>query len=359
MYAYVGCRTTKERGARGRGLEVFRLDAQGAWDHVQTVPDLVNPTFLAFGKARDVLYTIHGDFSEVSAFRIDPQNGHLSALNQQSTGGRNPVHLATDKTGRFLLVANYASGNVALLPIEPGGALGALCDLLQLSGTPGPHRSEQKGSHPHQVLPDPEQRRFLIPDKGVDKVFVVHLDPEARKLIVDNALSAIARQGAAPRHGAFHPKAPYVYVANELDSTVTTYGYDGVSGHLAAKEVVSSLPPSCIVTSHAAGIQITPDGRFVYVSNRGHNSIAVFAVDAQAYTLRQVSCATSGGTKPRFISLDPSGTILFVANEMSDTIVPFHIDRQTGALSPSDRVVHTWSPVCIVFLDPSEKPATR
>jgi 6-phosphogluconolactonase len=359
MYAYVGCRTTKERGARGRGLEVFQLDAQGTWDHVQTVPDLVNPSFLAFGKARDVLYTVHGDFSEVSAFRINSQNGRLSALNQQSTGGRNPVHLATDKAGHFLLVANYATGTIALLPIELDGALGALCDLLELSGTPGPHRSEQKGPHPHQVLPDPEQRRFLIPDKGVDKVFIVRLDTEARKLMLDDALSAIARQGAAPRHGAFHPTAPFVYVANELDSTITTYGYDGVSGRLAAKEVVPTLPPNCIVTSHAAGIQITPDGRFVYVSNRGHDSVAVFAVDSQAYTLRQVGCAPSGGTKPRFVSLDPSGSALFVANETSDTIVPFHIDRQTGALSPSDHVVHTGSPVCIVFLDPSKEPVSQ
>jgi 6-phosphogluconolactonase (cycloisomerase 2 family) len=359
MYAYVGCRTTKERGAHGRGLEVFRVDENRAWSHVQTVPDLANPSFLAFGKARDVLYTVHGDFSEVSAFRIDPATGRLSALNQQSTGGRNPVHLATDETGRFLVVANFATGTVALLPIEPDGSLGEICDRLELPGTPGPHRSEQKGSHPHQVLPDPQQRRFLIPDKGVDKVFVLRLDVEGRKLVLDDTLSVIARQGAAPRHGVFHPSAPYLYMANELDSTVTTYGYDAASERLTPKEIVSTLPPSCVVTSHAAGIQITPDGRFVYVSNRGHDSVAVFAIDKQACTLRQVDCVASGGTKPRFITLDPAGTTLFVANETSDTIVPFAVDRQTGALSASDPVVQTGSPVCIVFLDPSKKPVTQ
>lgn len=355
MYAYVGCRTTKERGARGRGLEVFRVGAGGTWDHLQTVGDLANPSFLAFGKGREVLYTVHGDFSEVSAFRIDPLDGTLSPLNRQSTGGHNPVHLAVDETGRFLLVANYATGSVALLPVGPDGSLDRFCDLVELPGTPGPHRTEQKGSHPHQILPDPGGRRFLVPDKGVDKVFVARVDAGSGKLVVDNGLSAVARQGAAPRHGVFHPEdSGTCYVANELDSTVTTYGYDGATGRLTPREVVSTLPPSCVVTSHAAGIQVTPDGRFVYVSNRGHDSVAAFAVNPQARTLRQVGCTMSGGSKPRFISLDPAGTTLLVANETSDTVVPFRVDPRTGALSPSAAAVEIGSPVCVVFLVPCE-----
>jgi 6-phosphogluconolactonase (cycloisomerase 2 family) len=229
MYIFVGCRTTRERDARGKGLEIFHIDARGAWCHGQTVPDLGYPSYLALGRTRDVLYVVHGDFSDVSALRIDPHDGGQTHLNRQSTEGRNPVHLVAEESGRFLIVANYATGTVALLPIEADGAIGPVCDLLQLPGSPGPHRTEQKASHPHQVLVDPQGRCFLLPDKGLDKVFVLAIDTGASKLVLDDGLSAVAQQGAGPRHGVFHPAAPYLYVANELDSTVTTWGYAGAT----------------------------------------------------------------------------------------------------------------------------------
>jgi len=350
MYAYVGCRTTRERKARGKGINVYRVDDTGTWIHVQLVVGQSNPSYLIFDRTQNFLYCVHGDFSEVSAFKVDRLNGTLTALNNQSTEGRNPVHLAVDGTNGFVIVANYATGTLALLPKNNDGTLETVCDRVQLLGNPGPHRTEQKGSHPHQVLFDPTFNYFLVPDKGLDKVFVLRLDAAARKLVLNEDFSLSARQGAAPRHAGFHPTKPYIYVANELDSSVSTCTYDPVTGRLRAVEVVSTLPSTCVTTSHAAGIQITPDGRHVYISNRGDDSITGFAIDPQASTLRALSWTKTNGRKPRFITLDPCGRTLYAANEDTDTIVGFSVDSRSGALSATGQVISTGSPVCIAFL---------
>lgn len=348
MYAYVGCRTTKERNARGEGLRVFALDDAENWREVQVVRGLDNPSFLAFDQNHRFLYVVHGDFSEVSSFRISPHDGSLSFLSRQSTGGRNPVHLAVDSTNRFLVVANFATGSLALFPLAEDGSLDERCDLVALPGEPGPHRAEQKGSHPHQILFDPMSRRFLAPDKGVDQIFVGRIDTKRGKIEIDGSLTIVAREGAAPRHGVFHPAKPFVYVANELDSTVSTYGYDAETGRLRPVEIISTLPPDCLVTSHAAGIAITPDGRYVFVSNRGHDSVSTFMVDDTASTLTRVATTSARGRKPRFITLDPSGRRLLVANEDDDSILTFAIESD-GQLRVLGNPVSTGSPVCVVF----------
>jgi 6-phosphogluconolactonase len=206
MRAYVGCRTTRERNARGEGLCVFAIDRPGGhWERIQLVGDLVNPSYLAFDRDRRRLYVVHGDFSEISAFSIEEADGRLTFLNRRSTEGRNPVHLLVDPSNRCVLVANYATGALALLPIAVDGGLDPVCDLVSLPGEPGPHRKEQPCSHPHQTLQAPDGQFVIVPDKGVDTTFVVGIDADRRKIMIDAARASRSRPGAAPRNGVFPP----------------------------------------------------------------------------------------------------------------------------------------------------------
>ncbi|HWK46942.1 MAG TPA: lactonase family protein [Stellaceae bacterium] len=352
LFAYVGCRTTRKRDARGLGLGVYRVDEpSGAWTPIQLVGDLVNPSYLAVDRFGRVLYVVHGDQSDVSAFRIDAEDGTLTFLNQQSTRGLNPVHLAVDPANRFLVVANYATGSLASLPIGRDGDLEPVCDLLSLPGETGPHRTEQSFSHPHQVLLDPHETCFIVPDKGLDATFIVEFDRDRGSLWLDERRPRAARPGAGPRHAAFHPTAPILYLVNELDSTVTTCRFDAATRTLRQIELVSTQPANFLGTNNGAAIAVPPSGRFVYVSNRGHDSVAIFAVDPESHGLAAVGWVHTQGKVPRFMTLDPSGRVLFVANEASHTIVSFHVDQASGALTPTGRVLETGSPVCILFGD--------
>ncbi len=348
-FAYVGCRTTRERNARGDGINVYRMDAaSGRWEHVQLVPDLINPSFLAFDRTKRFLYTVHGDSSEVSGFRIDPATGRISPINRQSTRGKNPVHLAIDPTNRFMVVPNHVTSTLAVLPVGEDGALGEVVDLVTLRGQLGPHRVEQPFAKPHQTEFDPSGRFIVVPDKGLDRVFTFRLDP-AGKLVAADPPSVQTRETSGPRHIVFHPSLPYTYVVNELDSTVTGYHYDPATGKLAPAQVVPSLPETYAGNSRASEIAVSADGRFVYASNRGFDSVAVFSVDPANGWLTAVDYPRSAGKTPRFFALDPTGRFMFVANEESDTIVKFEVDRATGKLTKTDDVVSTGSPVGIVF----------
>ncbi|UPG74821.1 lactonase family protein (plasmid) [Roseomonas gilardii subsp. gilardii] len=355
FHAYVGCRTTRERNARGDGISLYRVDAEtGAWTHEQLVGDLLNPSFLCFDRQGRFLYTVHGDSTEVSAFRIDPGNGRLSLINRQSTEGKNPVHLAVDPTNRFLVIANHITSTLALLPIDPEeGAIGPVRDLVTLTGKIGPHRVEQPFAKPHQVEFDRQGRFILVPDKGLDRVFTFRLDADAGKLVASEQGSVPARETSGPRHVVLHPRAGFAYVVNELDSTVTAYRYSSETGALEPVQVVSSLPDTFTGNSRAAEIAISADGRFVYASNRGSDTIAAFAVDEGTGRLTPVQWAPSGGRTPRFFTLSPDGRFLFVANEDDDTIQRFRIDARTGQLTADGLAARTGSPVCIVF-----RPAT-
>jgi 6-phosphogluconolactonase len=348
LFAYVGCRTTRERNARGRGLGIYRLERpDGAWTPVQLVEGLANPSYLAFDRTGRTLYAVHGDRSEVSAFRVDPADGTVSFLNRQSTYGTNPVHLVLDATGRFLLIANYATGSLVALPVAGDGSLEPVCDLVLLPGETGPHKIGQGFSHPHQLLPDPAGTGFIVPDKGLDTTFVVRVDGGKLRLDLDRRLTA--RPGAGPRHAAFHPAAPILYLLNELDSTLATCRYDAATRRLDPLELVSTQPPEYFGANSGAAIAVPPSGRFVYATNRGHDSVAIFAVDPANYRLRPVDWVSTCGKVPRFMTLDPSGQVLFVANEASDTIVSFRVDPASGGLTPTGQVLETGSPVCLLF----------
>lgn len=330
-------------------MNVYAVDENtGNWRHVQHVDGPVNPSFLAFGAGQRFLYTVHGDRSEVSAFSVNPDTGCLTFLNRESTGGKNPVHLAVDRSHRYLAVANYGSGSVALLPLAGDGTLGKLRDLVEVPGTPGPHRTEQPHARPHHIPFDPEGRFLIVPDKGLDRIFTFRLDAEKGKLILqENAVKT--RETAGPRHIAFHPQRPFAYVINELDSTLTIYRYDAGSGALHPLQILSTLPGDYTGDSRASEIAVDKAGRFVYASNRGHDSIVVFAIDPATGLCANAGWTSSQGKTPRFFAIDPVSSFLHAANEDSDTIVAFRIDRQSGALDATGQVVHCGSPVCIVF----------
>lgn len=348
MFAYVGSRTTRERNARGEGISVFRVDQEtGTLGLVQLVRGLVNPSFLALDETAKHLYAVHGDMHEISAFRIDQASGQLEFVNRQDTGGKNPVHLAIAPDGRHIVVSNHLGSSLAVLPIRADGSLGELEQLVTLDGPLGPHRVEQKLAKPHFNPFDPSGSFVVVPDKGLDRTFVFRF-VEGR-LIPADPPSTVAREGAGPRHIAFAPRLGMAYVVNELDSTVTAYQYDSGTGALAPRQVMSTLPDTFTGNSRAAGIQVDAQERFVYASNRGHDSIAVFRIDPATGLLAFAGADATGGKTPRFFTLTPNGRFMFALNEDSDTIAAFAVDGTTGRLRPTGFTVESGSPVCMVF----------
>jgi 6-phosphogluconolactonase len=347
-FMYVGSFTTPERG-HGDGILVFQRAGGGPWKQIQVVKDLENPSFLITDSQRRCLYAVHSDGDRASAYLIDPANGRLSLLNHQATGGQNGVHLAIDATGRFLVAANYASGTLAVLPINQDGSLAALSDLATLTGTPGPHRVEQPGSHPHHCPFDPSRKWIVVPDKGLDKVFVFRLDTAGGTLIPNDPPWVVTRAGAGPRHVGFHPAKPCAYVINELDSSMTTYHFDAATGALKPLQIIPTIPSTYTGDNTAAEIAVAASGRFVYGSNRGHNSIAVFAVDAASGALSPLGWVPTQGATPRYFGIDPAGTDLYAANQGGDTVVRFRLNQATGMLAPAGETLKAGAPCTIAF----------
>jgi 6-phosphogluconolactonase (cycloisomerase 2 family) len=353
-FAYVGCRTTRERNARGSGIQVYQVMTNGDWRHVQLVTGLENPSFLAFDRTQNFLYAVHGDFSDISAFSINATTGRLTLLNRQSTEGRNPAHLLVESSNRYVLVANYATGTVAVLPRLEDGTLAPVRQVIATPGAPGPHKVDQTFAHPHEITYAPDRRFLLVPDKGLDRVFTYRFDAELGQLSPGEAPFVQVRPGAGPRHIAFHPGAAFAYVAHELDSSVGAYRYDADDGALTPLQIMPSLPDDFVGANTTSEIAVTADGRFLFISNRGHDSIASFAIDQTTGRLTQAGWTHTQGQGPRFFEIDPQGARLYAANETSDSIVAFDITPDTGALTPSGMRIDTASPTCIVF---STEPA--
>jgi len=349
-FAYVGCYSTKRRNGRGEGVTVHRIDAAtGAWTQLQLVKTADNPSWLTFDRNQRFLYSAHGDGDVVTAFRVDDATGQLSLLGTQDAKGKNGVRLGVDASNRFVICANYASGTVAVLPIQADGSLGPVTDLAALPGKPGPHRTQQPSSQPHDIVFDPRGRFIVVPDKGLDATFVFSLDTASGKLVPAAVPSVASRSGAGPRHAGFHPAKPYAYVLNELDSTLTTYRFDGERGALAPLQVITTLPPTFTGDSTTSEIVVAASGRFVYASNRGHDSLAIFAVNEADGTLSPVGWEPTRGKTPRFVAIEPSGAVLYAANMDSDTIVAFRVDASSGKLAATGQVIKTGSPSSIVF----------
>jgi 6-phosphogluconolactonase len=285
----------------------------------------------------------------VGAFSIDPRTGKLAHLNRQSSVGAGPCHLTVDRTGRFVLVANYGGGSVAVLPIDGEGRLGEATDFVQhQGGSVNPRR--QSGPHAHSVTLDPANRYAFVADLGLDKVLIYRLDLERGKLTANEEPWVQVTAGAGPRHFAFHPKGRHAYLITELANTVIAFAYDGARGVLGEMQTVPTLPVGFQGTTYAADLHVSPSGKFVYGSNRGHDSIAIFAVEQESGRLTLVGHEPTRGRTPRGFALDPTGSFLLVANQDSDSVVTFRVDRDTGRLSATGDVVEVPAPVCLKFV---------
>ncbi len=347
-FAYVGCFTSEKRKARGSGVAVFRIDADtGAWSFVHASDAIHNPHYVALDRSERFLYSAHGDSSEVAAYVRDADSGRLTFLNSQPTGGNNSSTVVVDASNRFVVLAN--GPGVAVFPINADGSLAPYSDLVIPPGEPGPWRKEQFGPHPHQATFDPSGRFVVVPDKGLDKIHVFRFDAERGKLEPCDPPHVKARYGAIPRHIAFHPHAAYAYVVNEMDSTVNAYHWDGSRGTLEPFQRIPTTPTSYVGDNTGAEIAILPSGKFLYASNRGHDSIAIYAVDAGSGLLEHAGWESVRGKKPRSFGLSPDAGRLYAANENSHTIVEFRIDPASGALSATGQVIETGSPTCIAF----------
>jgi len=293
----------------------------------------------------------------ITAFAVDPTTGLLSRLNDQLTQGQIPAVVTPDPTGRYVLVGNYIGhppkGTFVVLPIQSGGGLGAATGVFEVTGT-GPDRARQEAPHPHDVKFDPAGRFVFGPDLGTDRVWAWTLDLGAGKLVpvAVNPLGPPFGQvasGSGPRHMAFHPSGKWAYVIDEMVSSITAFKYLADHGTFIWLQTVSTLPPNFTGTSSTAEIVAHASGKWLYGSNRGHNSIVVFRIDQTTGKLDPVQWQSTEGEIPRNFNIDPSGTLLLAGNQNSDTIVPFHINQRTGKLRPTGRVTHTPTPVCIQF----------
>ncbi len=355
MFAYVGCFTTAHRKARGKGIGVYRVDASSGsfstWSLVEVFESIANPGYVALDGKQRFLYASHGDGDTVSAYAIDAQTRRLKFLNQQPSSGDNGPHLVVDPSDQYVVVAN--GPGIAALPINQDGSLAPSTDAVVPPGKEGPYKREQGlGAHPHQVVFDPAGRFLVSPDKGEDATHIYRLDLASGKLVPNDPPFVKSRYGAGPRHLSFHPSRPFAYLINELDSTVTTYQWDAnrdTGGTLTPVHIITTTPVTFVGDNTGAEIAVAPSGKFVYVSNRGHNSIATFAVDAKDGTLAHVGWESTQGRKPRFFALDPAGENLYVANEDSDTIVAFKLDAASGKPAPTGLIIATGSPSCIAF----------
>jgi len=350
---YVGTYT----GAKSKGIHAYRTDSTtGIIEELGLVAETPNPTFLALHPNGRVLYAANevGEFNgkaggAVTGFEIDAANGRLKPINSASTVGGGPCHLVVDRTGRQVLVANYGGGSVASLPIDPAGRLGSHSAFH-------PHRggsvnpSRQKESHAHSINLSADNRFAFAADLGTDRVYIYPFDP-ARGLDAEPlAQSPRMAPGSGPRHFAFHPSGKFAYVINELLSTVTVFRYTASSGALSEVQTIPTLPTGFTGGSSTAEVVVHPNGKFVYGSNRGHDSLAIYAVDAGSGRLTLVGHESTGGKTPRNFNLDPSGRTLWAANQSTDNIVVFSVDPETGLLKRTGQELKVGSPVCVKFL---------
>lgn len=343
-------------GASSRGIHAFRFDAAtGRLTPLGLAAETPNPSFLAasadgrFVFAVNEIDTYGGDRSgSVTSFAVDARSGRLSRINTQSTRGAAPCHLAIDRTGRFLAVANYTGGNFVVLPIGADGTLGPVVADVRSAGS-GPDPARQRGPHAHMVLFDAANRHLLGADLGIDRIVVYPFDEKTGTMPNVPTVSAATAAGAGPRHVAFHPTDPLLFVINELRSTIEAFTWDASTGHLEPQGGYSTLPDGYTGVSFTAEIAVHPNGRFLYGSNRGHDSIAVFGISSDGQ-LAPIEHVLTRGRTPRNFAIDPSGRWLLAANQESDSLAVFAIDDATGRLAAHGNLASVGAPVSILFM---------
>lgn len=345
---YVGTYTN----AKSQGIYAFRFDSStGQATPIGLVAETKNPSFVAIHPNRKNLYAVgESDGGAVVAFSIDSSTGKLTRLNAVSSKGNGPCHLNVDKTGRNVVVVNYGSGSTAVLPINSDGSLKEPSSWIQHAGSSA-NKQRQEGPHAHSVNFSPDNRFAVVADLGLDQVLVYKFDAAAGKIEPNNPPHTKVAPGAGPRHFSFHPDGKRAYVINEINLTVTAFKYDPAKGTLSETHTISTLPPDFSGSRQGlstAEVLVHPSGKFVYGSNRGHNTIAVFR--AKGAKLEYVENAPTQGKTPRNFAIDPTGQYLFAENQGSDNFVVFKIDQKTGKLTATGQSHEVGSPVCIRFL---------
>ncbi len=352
---YVG--TYTDHGSKG--IYAYRFDsATGESSSLGLAAETAAPSFLAIASSGKYLYAVNeiskfnGKSSgAVSAFAIQPTTARLTLLNQVASRGEGPAHIVLDRSGKYALVSNYDSGNVAVFPVQQDGRLGEATAFVQHKGS-SVNKERQEGPHAHAAAFSPDNRFVVVADLGLDQLLVYSFNAAAGTLAGDPQIVRAA-PGAGPRHLVFDTTGRHLYVINEMQSTVVTYAYDAATGTLSALQIVSALPKGFARTSEAAEIEMHSSGKFLFASNRGDDSIAVFAVDGKDGRLTPVEIVSTGGKTPRNFALDPTGAWLLAANQDSDNIVVFRVDPSTGHLTRSGPELHVPSPVCVRFVPAS------
>jgi 6-phosphogluconolactonase len=355
LLVYVGTYTS----GKSVGIYHYRLDlGDGSLKLAAMTEGVANPSYLTIDRTRRRLYSVNevDEFEgapggAVSAFEIEPKSGALRFINRRSSKGGSPCYVTTAASGRFVLVANYMGGNVAVLPVSRDGSLGEATQVEQFKGS-GPNRERQEAPHAHCVMLDSANEYAYACDLGTDRVMAYRYDRGSGKLTPAEQASASLKPGAGPRHMDFNPDGRFAYVLNELDATLTTFERFRVTGALKALETIPTLPADFKGTNTSADIHVAPGGKFLYCSNRGHDSIAAFRIHPGTGRLTPLGRTPTGGKNPRNFAIDPTAQFLLVANQHSDNVVTFRIDPRTGALSPTGHEAEVPTPVCLKLTTP-------
>jgi 6-phosphogluconolactonase len=346
-------------GPKSKGIYRSRFDVTtGKLTAPELAAEAENPTFLAvhpslpalYSAERPVLYAANEiKAGTVSAYAVNRSDGKLTLLNQRSARGNGPCHLSVDKLGRHMLVANYGSGSIAALPIDADGRLGEATGFVQHQGS-SVNKQRQEGPHAHWIDTDPGNRFALVCDLGLDQVRSYKLDTAQGTLTQNDTPFASVQVGSGPRHLAFHPNGVFAYVINELSNTVTAFAFHPQRGALKEFQTVSTLPRDFTGGSSTAEIEVHPSGRFLYGSNRGHDSIALFAIDSVTGKLTLIEHQSTQGKTPRNFAIDPTGRWLLAANQDSDNVVLFSVEPETGRLNPTGQTIEVGKPVYVRFV---------
>jgi 6-phosphogluconolactonase len=347
----IGTYTGPKTGSRG----IYRCELDpvtGELSQARLIAETVNPSFLALHPTGKYLFAV-GEFdgpagkaAGVTSFKVDQSTGQLSPINQRPSGGKGPCHVTIDNAGKYLIVSNYGSGTVATLRVEDNGSLSGIVDVVRHNGH-GTDPKRQEGPHAHSANLDAASRHAVVADLGLDKLMIYGFDGAGR-LTPNDPPSYQTAAGAGPRHFAFHPDGKRAFVINELNSTLSALDYDTERGALTERQTVSTLPADFHGTNYCAEVVVHPSGKFVYGSNRGHNSIAAFAIGPDG-KLRLVGHQGEGVKTPRNFNVDPSGRWMIVANQDGNDLVVLRIDPETGALATTGRRVAVGGPVCVKF----------
>lgn len=347
---YFGTYTRPNNGSKGIYRSTLDLET-GRLSSPVLAAEVASPSFIEIHPNGKFLYAVSetGDAGTVTAFAIDPASGSLILLNRQPSRGAGPCHVSIDRAGKNVLVTNYGSGSAAVIPIKPDGSLAEPTGFAQHQGS-SINQSRQKGPHAHSINVSPDNRYAYVADLGIDKIMIYALDAEKGTITPNNPPSTNLKPGTGPRHFAFAPNGKQAYIINELHCTITAFDYDPACGALKEIQTITTLPKDFDGSNTCAEVRIHPTGRFLYGSNRGHDSIAVYRIDQGSGKLTFVEHETADIKTPRNFNIDPTGGFCLVANQDGDSVAVFRIDQETGALEPTGNKIAVASPVCIRFL---------